>query len=157
MNSCSLDASVVKKPPASAGDAEVMDSIPGSGRSPREGNGNPRQYPCLENSVDRGTWRATVLRIPKSQMWLNDCAHTHSLRQICSLCQSYWKCFSAVSLLFFVVLWFLLFSFPLLWWLSLYRSPLDQSLIMPWPCDSAVSLASFTPALYVNLKGYHPT
>ena len=103
--------SEVKVSACNAGD---LGSIPGSGRSPREGNGNPRQYPCLENSVDRGTWRATVLRIPKSQMWLNDCAHTHSLRQICSLCQSYWKCFSAVSLLFFVVLWFLLFSFPLL-------------------------------------------
>ena len=54
---------MVKKPPASAGDAEVMDSIPGSGRSPREGNGNPRQYPCLENPMDRGAWGATVLGV----------------------------------------------------------------------------------------------
>ena len=43
---------VVKNPPASAGD---MGSIPGSGRSPGEGNGNPLQYAYLENSVDRGT------------------------------------------------------------------------------------------------------
>ena len=34
--------------------------IPGSGRSPREGNGNPLQYSCLKNSMDRGAWRATV-------------------------------------------------------------------------------------------------
>ena len=44
---------MVKNPPANAGD---MVSIPGSGRSPEEGNGNPLQYSCLENPVDRGTW-----------------------------------------------------------------------------------------------------
>ena len=49
--------SEVKNLPANAGDA---DSIPGSGRSPREGNGNPLKYSCLENSMDRGAWRATV-------------------------------------------------------------------------------------------------
>ena len=46
-----------KNPPANAGDSS---SIPGSGRSPGEGNGNPLQYPCLGNPVDRGTWQATV-------------------------------------------------------------------------------------------------
>ena len=45
--------SVVKNPPANAGD---MGSIPGSGRSPGVGNGNPLQYSCLENSMDRGVW-----------------------------------------------------------------------------------------------------
>ena len=40
--------------------------IPGSGRSPGEGNGYPLQYSCLENSVDRGAWRATVQGVPKS-------------------------------------------------------------------------------------------
>ena len=49
--------SVVKNPPASAGDTG---SIPGSGRSPGEGNGNPLQYFCLENPKDRGAWQATV-------------------------------------------------------------------------------------------------
>jgi len=48
---------VVKNQPAKAGD---MGSIPGSGRSPGKGNGNPLQYSCLENSMDRGAWRATV-------------------------------------------------------------------------------------------------
>ena len=45
---------VVKNPPANAGDARDKSSIPGSGRSPGEGNGNPLQYSCLGNPVDRG-------------------------------------------------------------------------------------------------------
>ena len=52
-----LGGSLVKNPPASTGDAG---SIPGSGRSPGEGNSNPLQYSCLENSTDRGAWWATV-------------------------------------------------------------------------------------------------
>ena len=57
---------MVKKPPASAGDVRAEDSIPGSGRSPGGGHGNPLQYPCLENPMDRGAWRATVHRVTKS-------------------------------------------------------------------------------------------
>ena len=49
-------SSVVKNPPANAGD---MGSFPGSGRSSREGNGNPLQYSCLENPIDKGAWWAT--------------------------------------------------------------------------------------------------
>ena len=49
---------VVKTPPVNAGDTGDASSIPGLGRSPREGNGNPHQYPCLENPVDRGAWWA---------------------------------------------------------------------------------------------------
>ena len=58
---------VVKNPPANAGDARDVGLIPGSGRSPGVGNGNPFQYSCLENSMDRGAWRATVHGITKSQ------------------------------------------------------------------------------------------
>ena len=47
--------------------------IPGLRRSPREGNGNPPQYSCLENSVDRGAWQATIHRVVKSQTWLSNC------------------------------------------------------------------------------------
>ena len=46
----------MKNLPASAGDVRDACSIPGSGRSPGEGNGNPLQYSCLENSMDRGAW-----------------------------------------------------------------------------------------------------
>ena len=49
-----------------------LGSIPGSGRSPGEGNGNPLQYPCLENPMDRGAWQATVHGVPKSRTRLSD-------------------------------------------------------------------------------------
>ena len=51
---------MVKNPPAKAGDTRDAGSIPGSGRSPGEGNGNPLQYACLENPMDRGAWQATT-------------------------------------------------------------------------------------------------
>ena len=52
--------SVVRNPPASARTAEYEDSIPELGKSPAEGNGNPLQYSCLENPMDREAWQATV-------------------------------------------------------------------------------------------------
>ena len=54
---------MVKNLPAEAGDARDLGLIPGSGRSPGEGNGNPLQYSCLENSMERGAWQATVYRV----------------------------------------------------------------------------------------------
>ena len=54
---------MVRNPPASAGD---MGSIPDLGRSPEEGNGNPLQYSCLENHMDRGAWWATVHGVAES-------------------------------------------------------------------------------------------
>ena len=52
--------SVLKNLPANAGDVGDAGLIPGSGRCPGEGNGNPFQYSCLENPMDGGAWRATV-------------------------------------------------------------------------------------------------
>ena len=60
-----LVGSVVKNLPTNAGDARDVGSIPGSGRSPEGGNGNPLQYSCLENPMDRRAWRATVLGVAK--------------------------------------------------------------------------------------------
>ena len=57
---------MVKNLPANEGDVRDTVSIPGSGRSLDEGMGNPLQYPCLENSMDRGAWQATVHRVTKS-------------------------------------------------------------------------------------------
>ena len=54
---------VVKNPPANAGAVGDAGSVPGSGRPPGGGHGNPLQYSCLENPMDRGTWRATVHRV----------------------------------------------------------------------------------------------
>ena len=66
---------VVKNPPASAGDLRDTSLIPGLGRFPGEGNGYPVQYSCLENSMERGAWWATVHGAAKS--WTQLSTHTH--------------------------------------------------------------------------------
>ena len=53
-------------------------SIPGSGRSPGIGSGNPLQYSCLENSTDRGAWRVILHGVAESRTWLNNSAHAHT-------------------------------------------------------------------------------
>ena len=58
---------VVKNSPANAGDTGDASSIPGLGLSPGIGNGNPFQYSCLENSMDRGAWQATVHGVSKNR------------------------------------------------------------------------------------------
>ena len=65
-------ALVVKNLTANAGDIRDEGSIPGSGRSPGEGQGNPLQYSCPENPMDRGTWWDTVHGVAKSQIRLGD-------------------------------------------------------------------------------------
>ena len=67
--------SVVKNLPASARDRDAG-SIPGLGRSPGGGNGNPLQCSCLENPTDRGAWRAPVCRVAKTQ---TEQTHYHTL------------------------------------------------------------------------------
>ena len=64
--------SVVENPPANAGAIGDSSSVPGSGRSPGEGNGNPLPYSCLGNPMDRQAWRAIVQGVAKSQTQLND-------------------------------------------------------------------------------------
>ena len=64
-----------KESACSAGDPDL---IPGLGKSPGEGNGNPLQYSCLENPMDRGAWRATVHGVAKSWPWLSH-RHFHLL------------------------------------------------------------------------------
>ena len=58
-----MSVSVVKNPRANAGEAGDSGLIPGSGRSPGGGHGNPLQYSCLETPMDRGAWRARVHRV----------------------------------------------------------------------------------------------
>ena len=62
---------MVKNLPANAGDMRDTGSIPGSGRSPGGGHGNPLQYFSLENPMDRGAWQAMIHRVTKSQTQLN--------------------------------------------------------------------------------------
>ena len=57
---------MVRNPPAKAEDLRDMGAIPGLGRAPGGGHGNPLQYSCLENPMDRGAWQATVHRAAES-------------------------------------------------------------------------------------------
>ena len=70
-------ALVVKNPPINAGDLRDTDSFPESGRSPGVGHGNPLQYSCLENPMDRGAWWATAHRAAKSRTQLKQLS-THA-------------------------------------------------------------------------------
>ena len=63
---------MVKNPSANAGDAEDAGSVSGLGRSLGGGNGNPLQYSCLGNPVDKGAWWATVYRVIESWTQLTD-------------------------------------------------------------------------------------
>ena len=64
--------SVVKNTPADTGDAGNTGLIPESGRSPGVGNGNPLQYSCLDNSMERGTWWAVFQGVTKNWIGLSD-------------------------------------------------------------------------------------
>ena len=68
---------VVEKPPANAWHTCIVCSVPGWGRSPGVGNGNPLHYACLENPKDTGDWGATVLEVTKSQTQLSSWVHIH--------------------------------------------------------------------------------
>ena len=68
---------MVKNLPANAGDIRDMGSIPGLGRSPGEGNGNPLQYSCLENPMDRRAWRAVVHEVAESDMHIEKIMQQH--------------------------------------------------------------------------------
>ena len=67
---------------ASACNAGDPGTIPGLGRSPGEGNGNPLQYPCLENPMDRGAWRATVHGVTKSRKRLSKQVYLESVSYV---------------------------------------------------------------------------
>ena len=68
-----------KNLPANAGDSGDAGLTSGSGRSPGDENRNPLQYSCLENSLNRGGWWATVYRVAKSQTRLKQC----SIHMVC--------------------------------------------------------------------------
>ena len=70
--------SVVKNLPAKAGEIIDVGSIPGLGRYPGGGNGNPLQYSCLENPMDKGAWWVTVHGVANSQTRLSTHTYTHT-------------------------------------------------------------------------------
>ena len=65
-------AQQVKEFTCNAGDTGDASSIPGSGRSPGEENGNPLQYSCLKNPTDRGAWQGSVYGVTKSWTWMSN-------------------------------------------------------------------------------------
>ena len=83
---------MVKNPPANAGDTGHVGLISGSGRSLGVGNGNPLQYSCLENSMDRGDWQATVHGVTKSQTRLSMHAYQVQLSKFRNLSRKlFWR------------------------------------------------------------------
>ena len=88
----------VKNPLANTEDTRDTGSIPGSGRFPEGGNGNPFEYSCLENSMDRGAWWATVQGITKSQAQLS----THTDTDNENMAKR--KCRDVNNILFYLVL-----------------------------------------------------
>ena len=88
---------VVKNPPASEGDTADSGSIPGSGRSPGVGNGNPLQYSCLENSMENSWW-VECMGVTKSWTQLSTHTHAHIFRNWNSghhnVRVKYWVCLS---------------------------------------------------------------
>jgi len=85
---------------ASAGDARDADSIPRSGRSPGVENGNPLQYSCLKNSMDREAWQAIVHGVTKSRTWLSTfilaqflAQSKHSVNITIQPCVTYSECY----------------------------------------------------------------
>ena len=78
-NRASQVARWLKNPPTDTGDTG---SIPGSGKTPGRGNGNPLQHSCLKNPMDRGTWQVTVHGAAKSQIWLSTYTQTMSKNKL---------------------------------------------------------------------------
>ena len=90
----------MKNPPAKAGDSGDVGSIPGSGRSPGIGDGNPPQHSCLENSMDRGDWQATVKGVAKEsdtteQLSARTHTHTHT--------HTHTRCFQTQTFVFCIL------------------------------------------------------
>ena len=77
---------MVKNTPANAGDIRNMGSLFGLGRSSGGGHSNPLQYSCLENPMDRGAWRATVLWAAKSQTQLKQLGMHRCIRVCVCVC-----------------------------------------------------------------------
>ena len=87
-----------KEPTYNVGDIRDTGSIPGLGRSPGGGHGNPLQYSCLGNPMDRGAWQSTVHGIAKSQAWLSHKTTTAKSNSVISFSLGYWKDNSVFSL-----------------------------------------------------------
>ena len=103
-------ALVLKNPTANVGDIRDAGSIPGLGRSPQGRQGNTLQYSCLENSMDRGTWKAIVHGVAQSQTRLKQLITRHYYSQLLYYCGLF--IFSFFALHLFLVSFLVCFSLP---------------------------------------------
>ena len=114
---------MVKTPPANSGNIRDVALTPGLGRSPGGGHGDPLQYSCLGNPVDRGAWRATVPRITKSRT---------GLKQFSMYCYTSLHCFTnpiilSVDLFFLYISFIILYNFLVLFLASFRNSSTIQN------------------------------
>ena len=98
-------ALVVKNPPANAGDLRDVSSIPGLGRSPGGGHGNPLQYSCLKNLMDRRVWKASVHWVTKSRTQLKQLS-----RHTCTMCHIYYDFVIVLTVLYISYLTYILYQ-----------------------------------------------
>ena len=82
---------MVKNPPANVGDIKDAGSIPGLGRSPGGGHGNPLQYSCLENPMDRGAWWVTAHGVTQSWIPMKQLTHTRQPKDARAACLVKWQ------------------------------------------------------------------
>ena len=164
---------LVKNPPANAGNMRT-NWIPGLGRSPGGGHGNPLQYSCLENPMDRGAWRATVHGVAKSQIWLSNW-HIHSYpnfvillddnlcRQLISDLMMPWILLSrktlVTKLLYLMETSQSLHTFFWVWHLTLLAIPSSESFLLhcsSYHCSllGLLSLWISLPPLWAFFPGY---
>ena len=97
-----IDGTVVKNLPANAGDTRELGSISGLGRSSGVRNGNPHQYSCLENSMDRGVWWATIHEVAELDMTEQLSMHMYKLSQVKALFKA--KCFKIFNRYYQIIL-----------------------------------------------------
>ena len=122
---------MVKNPPANAGDTEHAGSIPGLGRYPGEGNGNPFRYSCLENFMDRGAWQAIVQGSQKSQTQLSTSMRRQDIEYSSLLCSK--------------LLLFICFTYSCLY------LPIPNSSFISYPSSSLVTLSLFSMSVSLFL------
>ena len=115
-------------------------SVPGLGRSPRERNGYPLHYSCLENSMDRGVWQATVHKVAKSRTWLSDW-HFHLFHILVNF--SMWLFFEYVK--HYVVVRVRAFQKGILREMSLFLHLVTPFLFHPSILESSVVFNSVRP------------
>ena len=143
---------VVKSLPDNAGDVRDTGLIPRLGRFPGVGNGNPLQYFCLENPMDREAWWTTAYRVAKRWAWLSDWAQTHAHESILNPCEINWNVFRIIlSVIYKSKITYLQafsnYNYPLLLYFPTYRCSQMGSRHNILNCIFQKTLSDVNPAI----------